>query len=79
MVVKAKVCGPWSVELEFDDGLRRRVNLKLLRKGPLFRPLLAPVEFVRLCVDRGAGTIVWPNDADIAPEALDTLPAERAA
>jgi hypothetical protein len=78
-VVKAHVCGPYSVELVFDDGVRKRVNLKPLLKGPVFRPLLDPAEVARLRVDREAGTIVWPNEADIAPETLYRLPEERAA
>ena len=79
VVVRARVVGPYSVELEFDDGLQKRVDLRPLLNGPVFQPLLDPAEFARLHVDPEAGTIVWPNQADIAPETLYDLPDERAA
>jgi len=76
-VVSAKVCGPYSVFLVFDDGVSKQVGLRRLLKGPVFQPLLDPAEFAKLRVDPEAGTIVWPNQADIAPETLYLLPDER--
>jgi hypothetical protein len=75
-VVKAKVCGPHSLDLTFKDGTRRRVNLLPLLEGQIFEPLRVPAFFARVTLDRVAGTVVWPNGADIAPEALYELPAE---
>ena len=69
-VVAARVCGPYSVFLVFDDGVSKQVNLRSVLWGPVFEPLLDPAEFAKLTVDHGAGTIVWPNEADIAPETL---------
>jgi hypothetical protein len=79
VVVHARVCGPYSVSLEFDDGVRKQVNLRSFLWGPVFLPLLDPVEFARVYVDSEAGTIVWPNGADFAPETLYLLPDERGA
>lgn len=76
-VVSAKVCGSYSVFVVFDDGVSKQVNLRRLLKGPVFQPLLDPAEFARVRVDPEAGTIVWPNQADIAPETLYLLPDER--
>ena len=76
-VVSAKVCGPYSVFLVFDDGLSKQVNLRRFLKGPVFKPMLDPAEFAKLRVDNEAGTIVWPNEADFAPETLYELPDER--
>jgi hypothetical protein len=76
-VVSAKVCGPYSVFVVFDGGMSKQVNLRRLLKGPVFQPLLDPVEFARVRVDHDVGTIVWPNQADIAPETLYLLPDER--
>ena len=75
-VVKAKACGPHSVDLTFKDGRRKRVNLLSLLEGLVFQPLLDPTFFARLRLDPTAGTVVWPNGADIAPEALYNLPEE---
>ncbi len=33
-------------------------------------PLNDPVYFSRVMVDAEAGTVVWPNDIDLAPEPL---------
>ena len=76
-VVSAKVCGPHSVFLVFDDGVSKQVNLRRLLNGPVFQPLIDPAQFARVRVDHEAGTIVWPNEADIAPETLYLLPDER--
>ncbi|MBI3450642.1 MAG: DUF2442 domain-containing protein [Acidobacteria bacterium] len=45
----------------------------------MFTPLRAPSYFRRVTLDAVAGTVVWPNGADIAPETLSALPAERTA
>ena len=76
-VVKAKVCGPHSLRLTFDDGVEKRVNLRRFLRGPVFRPLLDPAYFARVFVDPELGTIVWPNEADFCPEKLYSLPDER--
>jgi hypothetical protein len=75
-VRSARVCGPSSVLLTFSDGTRKRVNLRALLKGPVFKPLRDPEYFRSLRVDPMAGTITWRNGADIAPETLYDLPAE---
>ena len=76
-VVVAEVCGPYSVRLTFDDGVTKQVNLRSFLWGPVFVPMLDPAEFAKLRVDHEAGTIVWPNEADFAPETLYELPDER--
>ena len=60
-----------EVQVRFDDGLAAKVDLSyLLEYGGVFEPLADPGFFRRLRADREAGTIVWPNEADIAPETL---------
>lgn len=75
-VVKVKISGSHSVDLAFKDGTRKRVNLLPLLEGPVFQPLRDPSYFARVRLDPVAGTLVWPNGADIAPEALYKLPEE---
>jgi hypothetical protein len=55
----------------------KEVNLRRFLRGPVFRPLLDPAYFARVAVDPGLGTVVWPNQADFAPETLYDLPDER--
>ena len=75
-VVKAKACGAHTLDLTFKDGTRKRVNLLPLLEGPVFEPLRDPKYFATVELDSVAGTVVWPNGADIAPETLYTLPSE---
>lgn len=77
-ILEAKVCGPWSLELSFDDGTHKAVDVRPLLRGPIFEPLLDPEYFARVSVDPTCGTVVWPNGADFAPEALHGLPALEA-
>jgi Protein of unknown function (DUF2442) len=74
-VVKAEVSGSHSLDLTFKDGTRKQVDLLPLLEGPVFQPLRDPVFFARVELDPVAGTVVWPNGADIAPETLHRLPA----
>jgi hypothetical protein len=75
-VVKAEACGEHSLDLTFNDGTRKRINLRPLLAGPVFEPLLDPGYFALVELDRIAGTVVWPNGADIAPETLYELAPE---
>jgi len=78
-VVSAKVCGPYSLRLVFDDGVKKQVNLRRYLRGPVYKPVREPAYFARVFVDHELGTIVWPNGADFAPETLYELPDERGA
>jgi hypothetical protein len=75
-IVKAEVTGPHSLDLTFKDGTRKQVDLRPLLEGLVFEPLRQPEFFARVVLDPVAGTVVWPNGADIAPETLYELPEE---
>jgi hypothetical protein len=79
-VVEARVCGPQLLWLAFNNGTRKTVNVGSLLTGPVFEQLQDPAYFARGQLDRVCGTVVWPNGADLAPEALhelaSVLPAE---
>jgi Protein of unknown function (DUF2442) len=79
-IVEARVSGPQLLWLAFNNGTRKTVNVSSLLTGPVFEPLRDPAYFARAQLDRVCGTVVWPNGADLAPEALHelapALPAE---
>ena len=59
------------VRLEFTDGSSRDVDLDKYLKGPVFEPLRTNVALFReVKVEPRAGTISWPNGADIDPDVL---------
>jgi hypothetical protein len=66
------------VRLEFTDGSTREVDLEKYLRGPIFETLRNdPTRFREVTVEPGAGTISWPNGADIDPDVLyhDLVPA----
>lgn len=71
LLLEATPTDDYEVHVRFDDGLSARVDLSyLLEYGGVFEPLRDREYFLRLRADRDARTIVWPNEADIAPETL---------
>jgi hypothetical protein len=67
-VVRAKHRGGFRIHLTFDDGFEATVDFEHWLRGSVFAPVRSRRYFVRFFVDGGG--IVWPNGADIAPEAL---------
>jgi hypothetical protein len=72
-IVHAEVCGDMRLRLAFNDGTRKVVDVKPILEGPIFDPLHDPDYFNRMELDPICGTVVWPNGADFAPEALHEL------
>jgi hypothetical protein len=70
---EASVCGPSLLRLTFNNGARKTVDVTPLLGGPVFEPLRDPAYFARAELDPVCGTVVWPNGADFAPEALHEL------
>ncbi len=73
---EAEVCGKHSLRLDFNDGTQKRVNLLPLLEGPDLQPVRNPSYFRRVVLDRVAGTVVWPDGADLPPQAIYDLPDE---
>ena len=70
-LTEAKPLEGYVVHVRFEDGTTADVDLSyLLDYGGVFEPLRDPIFFAQLRSDAAAGTIVWPNDADVAPETL---------
>ncbi len=71
LLVDARSGDGHRVRVRFEDGLTAEVDLTyLLDYGGVFEPLRDIDYFRQLRADPDAGTIVWPNEADIAPETL---------
>lgn len=71
LLAEAKALDGYLVHVRFEDGTDATVDLSyLLAHGGVFEPLRDPDFFRQLRADPEGGTIVWPNEADIAPETL---------
>jgi Protein of unknown function (DUF2442) len=67
-VSSAKYIDGYRIELLFNDGERRIVDLKNSLDGPVFQPLKDLNFFKKFKIN--FNTIEWPNGADFAPEYL---------
>ena len=77
-LTKVKVVGPHSLELTFDNGVLKRVNLRRELYGPIFEPLRDPAYFAQAYLDPDTRTVTWPNHADFVPDFLFQLEPEAA-
>jgi Protein of unknown function (DUF2442) len=64
------VIGDHELRLLFEDGAVGDIAFGDDERRGVFAPLRDPELFAQVCVDPQAGTIVWPGDLDMAPEAL---------
>jgi hypothetical protein len=79
-VIEVRPLHDFVVRLRFSDGVIGDVDLGPHPWGPVFEPLRADrALFARVRVDPDARTIVWPNGADLAPETLHRMAAQRRA
>jgi hypothetical protein len=70
-VVGVAVIRPHVMRLLFDDGVVRDVEYTPGEaEASLIKPLDDPEYFAKVRVDAEAGTVVWPNGLDLAPEVL---------
>ena len=67
-VVRAEYRGGHRLHLVFHDGREKTVDFSSWLVGPIFEPLKDAAYFQRFFLE--AGTVSWPNGADIAPETL---------
>jgi hypothetical protein len=74
-VVHAEHRGGYRLFVRFNDASENTIDFEPWFEGPMFEPLRDPEYFRRFFVD--GGTVIWPNGADIAPEALYDVPGRR--
>lgn len=60
----------YTIVLTFENGEKKRVDLKDRLVGPIFEPLKNISFFKQVYLDKSLGTIAWPNGADKAPDTL---------
>jgi hypothetical protein len=77
-ITEMEQVGTYSLRVTFNDGTTKRVNLRPLLWGDVFKPLRDPDRFSEVYLDEKMGTVAWPNGADFAPEALYELEDEQA-
>ena len=70
VVSAVRVLRPYVLEVAFTDGVQGYVDVEPYLHGDIFAPLRNPPQFAEATVDPGAGTVVWPNGADLSPEFL---------
>ena len=71
-----RVIKPYIIEVSFDDGSRRRLDLEAELWGEVFELLSDPALFAQATIDPEWGTVVWPTGADLSPEFLHDLAME---
>jgi len=70
-VVEVAVIRPYVMRLTFDNGRARDVQyLPGEAHGALLQALNDQEFFAQVTIDREAGTVIWPNGLDLAPEVL---------
>ena len=74
-ILESETASPYRLRLTFNNGTRKTVDVRPLLQGPVFEPLWDAAYFSLGRIDPISGTVVWPNGADFAPEALYELAA----
>ncbi len=70
-IQSVKLLGNFEASLGLTNGTTKTVDLERFLRGPIFHSIRNdPREFAKVAVDSRAGTIVWPNGADIDPDVL---------
>jgi hypothetical protein len=72
-IVGAETRGSHRLWLSFNDGTCGVADVLPLLDGTVFEPLRDPAYFAQFALDPDCGTVVWPNGADFAPEALRAM------
>jgi hypothetical protein len=64
------VLRPYVIEVTFNDGVRKEIDLESELWGGAFAPLRDPELFAQAEVNPSGGSVFWPTGADLAPEFL---------
>ena len=64
----------YTLRVQFDDGMERRIDFRPILAGELYGPLRDPTVFSQVQLDPEIQTLVWPNGADFDPATLHDWP-----
>ena len=78
-VCTVEVVGPYTLHVQFTDGVEQIINFKPVLAGELYGPLLDPKLFNQVAIDPEVKTLVWPNGADFDPATLHDWPTYQEA
>lgn len=73
-VVSFKKVAPFTLRVDFADGISQIIDFRPGLKGELYEPLQDPSFFDRVQIDAEVHTLVWPNGADFDPATLHNWP-----
>ena len=75
-VIAVRPMDGFQLDLEFENGERRRFDMRPMLAMKPWNRIATPALFERVQVNYG--TVVWPGEIDIAPETLydDSVPLE---
>lgn len=65
---------PYTLRIEFDDGMEHVIDFRPILAGELYEPLRDPTVFNQVKLDPEVQTLVWPNGADFDPATLHDWP-----
>ncbi len=70
-ITHVEVLHDYVVRLRFADGIEKSIDLEPYLHGRVFAEIRSDAAmFASVTVDPDAGTIVWPNGVDLAPDVL---------
>ena len=78
-ITSLKALPDYRLEVGFDDGFRREINLEPVLEGALYGPLRDRALFSQAEIDPEVHTVVWPNGADFDPATLHDWPEHEPA
>jgi hypothetical protein len=76
-IINCKYFPPYSLQLKFDDGLERVVDLENILEGQIYGPLRDEKLFSKVIIDPEIRTLTWPNGADFDPTVLHDWPMHQ--
>lgn len=68
-IIRVRPLLGYELEVFFEDGTQGVISLSDRLFGTMFEPLRDPELFNQVAIDE-FGAVVWPNGADLAPDAL---------